>query len=116
VPAALEEVRQLREQRGNDDDHRHQRQRQQQQGRDEGELLRSHVGAAELETDARDDRVAGNQAGDEQRVGAALVREQQRDRGHDRDERGCGQGIHDPLTAGHLASAALARLTDQLLG
>ena len=112
MPAALEEVGQLGEQRREDDDDRDQGQRQQQQGRDEGELLRRDVGAAELEADARDERVAGDQPHDQQRVDAALVGQEQRDRRYDRHEGGCGQGVDDPLAAGHLAPAALARLTD----
>ena len=45
------------------------------QQRDEDELLGRHVEVAVLEAHARDDRVADDQADDEQRVGVALVRD-----------------------------------------
>ncbi len=114
VPGPAYEVGDDGEHRARGDHRGDQGKRGEGEHRHEQELLGHDVGVAELEADARYERVADHEAEHHEHVHGALVRKQRGEGGERQDEGHRREAADECLARWHLSSSALARLADHL--
>ena len=115
VPQASEEVGHHAEHGSGGHHQRNQRKRSERQHGDENELLGNNVEVAELEADARNERISADEAQGQNRIGGALGRQHGGQYAGDHQEDGSRDRSHDRLVPWHSASATHTRFPHELL-